>query len=93
MYGCMALTNEQERALGLLRQGLTTAEVAERTGLPRPTVWRWQNELPEFAQTVARAGAADAESPMQLRDVVRIAAPVLIVLLAALFFYLGYWKV
>jgi transposase-like protein len=86
----MALTNEQERALGLLRQGLSTAEVAERLGLPRPTVWRWQHELPEFAGTVPVEHGGESRGPLTLRDVVRIAMPVLIALLAALFFYLGY---
>ena len=85
----MALTNEQARALGLLGEGLSTAQVAERLGLPRPTVWRWQHELPEFAGTVPAADG-EARAPLTLRDVVRIALPLLIALLAALFFYLGY---
>jgi len=86
----MALTNEQARALGLLGEGLSTAQVAERLGLPRPTVWRWQHELPEFAGTVPAADGGEARGPLTLRDVVRIAMPLLIALLAALFFYLGY---
>lgn len=85
----MALTNEQERALELLREGLSTAQVAERLRLPRPTVWRWQHELPEFEGTAAVTASA-ARDPLTFRDVARIAAPVLVILLAALFFYLGY---
>lgn len=86
----MALTNEQERALGLLREGLSTAQVAERLKLPRPTVWRWQNELPEFASSVPAAAAGQRRVRLSFRDVVRIAAPVLLLLLAGLFFYYGY---
>lgn len=86
----MALTNEQERALELLRQGMSTAQVAERLGLPRPSVWRWQHELSEFSGTVPAAGGAGGRAPLTLRDVVRIAMPLLLLLLAALCFYLGY---
>ena len=85
----MALTNEQERALELLRQGLTTAVAAERLGLPRPTLWRWQQELPEFAETLV-ADEDPERDALTFRDVVRIAMPVLAIVLAALFFYLGY---
>ncbi len=88
----MALTNEQQRALTLLRQGLSTGQVAERLGLARPTVWRWQNELHEFAGTLP---AAETEGParpaLTPREVLRVALALLIVLLAALFLYLGYW--
>jgi hypothetical protein len=84
----MTLTNEQQRALDLLRQGLSTAEVAERLALPRPTVWRWQRELPAFVGTTP--AAVDGDARLTLRDFVRIAMPVLLALLAALFFYLGH---
>lgn len=85
----MALTNEQERALGMLRDGVSTAQVAERLRLPRPTVWRWQHELPEFEGTVTATGAGQGRAPLAFRDVVRIAMPVLLLLLSALFFYLS----
>jgi hypothetical protein len=86
----MALTKEQAQALGLLAEGLSTAQVAERLRLPRPTVWRWQQELPEFAGTIPAVDSRETRAPLTLRDAVRIAVPLLVVLLAALFFYLGY---
>ena len=87
---CMALTKEQARALGLFAEGCSTAQVAERLGLPRPTVWRWQQELPEFAGTVPAVDGGETRAPLTFRDAMRIAMPLLVVLLAVLFFYLGY---
>jgi hypothetical protein len=86
----MALTPEQKQALRLLREGLSTAQVADRLQLQRPTLWRWQHELPEFLETLPAAEATSSHTPLTWRDGVRIAAPLLLLLLAGLFFYLGY---
>jgi transposase-like protein len=88
------LTPDQARALALLEQGHPTAEVAQRLGLPRPTIWRWQQELPQFAGTLGEQEAAPpaARRPALTRhEKLRVVVTVLIVLLALLFLYLGYW--
>ncbi len=85
----VALTEQQQRAQQLLNDGMSTAQVAERLGVPRPTVWRWQNELPELASSTPTAGAEPGRDPFTFRDMVRIAAPIVLLLLAGLLFYYG----
>jgi Homeodomain-like domain len=84
----MALTREQEKGLALFRAGRSTAEVAEALGVPRPTVWRWQQELPEFIETLR--GRSERDRPWTWRETVRVASAVAAVLLAALFLWLSY---
>jgi hypothetical protein len=50
---------------------------------------RWQQELAEFAETLSEAERAGAGLPLTWRDGIRIAAPFLLLLLAAVFFYLA----
>ncbi len=87
------LTPDQARALTLLQQGQSTADVAQQLGLPRPTVWRWQHELPQFAGTVEateRGLAASRQRALTRQEKLRIGLTLVVVLLAALFLYLGY---
>jgi hypothetical protein len=84
----MALTRQQENALELFREGRSTAEVAEALGVPRPTVWRWQSELPEFTET--RDTSAARPRPWTWRETVRVVAAVTAVVLAALGLWLAY---
>ena len=89
----MALSPMQERALALLREGVSTGEVAQQLGLPRTAVWRWQNELPEFGETLEAPEAEPSgwiEGPLTRNDLLRIGAPIVLFALTALFFYLGY---
>ena len=84
----MALTPQQERGLALFHAGRSTAEVAEALGVPRPTVWRWQQDLPEFADTLR--GSGEPRCPWTWRETARVAGAVAAVLLAALFLWLSY---
>ncbi len=89
----MVLSSVQQRALALLREGVSTGEVAEQLGLPRTTVWRWQNELVEFADTRDAPTPEPSgwiEGPLTRQDLLRIGAPIMLLALTALFFYLGY---
>ena len=92
MLAAVGLTPDQERALELLREGRSTAEVAELLGIPRPTVWQWQNELRDFVE-LERAMSetkTPTRAPLRREDMIRIALPFIVVVSAAFFFYLGY---
>jgi transposase len=75
--------------VALLREGLSTAEVAERLGVPRPTVWRWQNELPELAD-VRRRESEPGIARAPRHAVMRVALTVIVIVLSVFFLYLGY---
>lgn len=60
-FGIEKLNEKQQRALELLVEGKSLAQVAGAIGISRATLWRWR-ALPDFARALAEVRSASLEA-------------------------------
>jgi transposase len=63
-----ALERRRFKAFGLLRKGISEAEVAREVGVHRQSVSRWDKELKESGIRGSRKPAAQGENPYSARQ-------------------------